>query len=457
MYWSSTTSKSRPRISPNATFQAPFNQESPRGIELPVAVFNENMAARRVLNRVLFTVAGVALAVTLLLFLFIQIEQHVARHRAQRLLADFHSIRLRQSTWQDAQALMQKWHDYGETDGACNESECAYGIELKDSVQYLLDLADKKWPDNLIGFHAQRALERLGAHRSELQVGFIVQDGKIVRSSTAFVVQVPFYVAGPHDLLGVEAQTRSVLRADRPSRFREDWAYGYDEQLADHPDYKASSAPGCIRREGCEMAEVTYTPFLAPSEIERLTSFNLDCMTRLRSCTTVEDMLPAAKPWDLSETSWLFSGPAAPQLPPHACTTTPRVLGRDKEVALEVEAISTETKLHPASPYTPAESYETSAVKLLRVLKGPAVQRPGETLTVRPFAQTSSYGGSHLSEHLLPHHRYIVLSEVENFHKEENVINSNWCGVIEDTPSALAAVLEGASQVDVLRRSEHVR
>lgn len=416
------------------------------------------MPVRRAVRRILVSILATALGFLFLAFLLIQIEQHILRHRAQRLLADFHSIRLRQSTWSDAQSLIHKWYDFGEADGKCTETQCAYAIRLKDGITWLADIAGENWNDRLVRFHAYQLLERLGAHPSDLAITFIVQDGRIVRSSAFFEVQVPPHTTRTADDYGfaliIAAKTRSVLREHPDSKLTNGWILGDEEQLADHPDYKAGR-PGGYKI--CEMGEITYTPFLAPSEIERLTSFNLDCMTRFRSCRTIEDILPAAKPWHLYDEDATAPGPNTPRPPSHPCTTAPRALGRDTQIALEVEAITMGTKLHPAKPpYTPAESYETSTVHLLRVLKGSSIQLPGENFLVRPFATTSPYDRPHQSEHLLPHHRYIVLFDADRFNKEEDVIATDWCGVLDDIPSVVASINEGLSQIDTLRRSEIV-
>ncbi len=421
-------------------------------------VSKNTMAARRVLKRILLTIVTIALAIPLLLLLSIQVEQRVVRHRAERLLTDFHSIRLRQSAWQDAQNLMQKWSEYGEADGPCNASQCGYAIQLKDSVVHLAELANEKWNERLVRFRFYRALQKLGAHASEVHVDFIVQDGKIVRTSTYFEVQVPPFTLRPDVdygfALGVDAKTRSVLQGSGHSKTQDDWVPGGDEQLADHPDYKVGRPGGCL---GCLFGDITYTPFLAPSEIERLTSFDLACMTRFRSCRTLEDILPAAEPWHLYHEDDIVPGPHTPPPSSHACTTTPRALARDAQTALEVEATTTSTKLHPARPpYIPADSYETSTVRVLRVLKGSPVQHSGDNVTVRPFTAISNDYYPHLSEHLLPHHRYIILFDDDNFNKQEDVIATPWCGVLEDTAPVLTAINEGLSQVDTLRRAENV-
>jgi hypothetical protein len=52
---------------------------------------------------------AVVLSLVLLTFLAVQIQQRTLRWRAERLSADMHQIRLYQSTWADAQRLMNRW------------------------------------------------------------------------------------------------------------------------------------------------------------------------------------------------------------------------------------------------------------------------------------------------------------------------------------------------------------
>jgi hypothetical protein len=72
---------------------------------------------------------------------------------------------------------------------------------------------------------------------------------------------------------------------------------GGDEQLADHPYYKAGRPGGCDAN--CEEAVVTYSTRTPSSEIDRLTSFNFSCLTQFSSCMELDQLLPAAKDWHL--------------------------------------------------------------------------------------------------------------------------------------------------------------
>jgi hypothetical protein len=71
----------------------------------------------------------VVLSLVLIAFLAVQIQQRMLRCRAERLLADMHQIRLYQSTWADAQRLMNRWGAWGRYNGGCT-SEKLY-------IQYL--------------------------------------------------------------------------------------------------------------------------------------------------------------------------------------------------------------------------------------------------------------------------------------------------------------------------------
>src|SRR5580692_8301208 len=89
--------------------------------------------------RILRAVCLSTLALLLVAFASVQIEQHLLRHRAERLLADFQSIRLHQSTWADAQTLMTRWGAWGHYDGQCSAADCAYTITLADPLNRLSD------------------------------------------------------------------------------------------------------------------------------------------------------------------------------------------------------------------------------------------------------------------------------------------------------------------------------
>src|ERR1700733_1926233 len=88
-------------------------------------------------------VLPIAIAVSLTLFLaaiaFVQIPQYVMRHRAEQLLQDFQEIDLHETTWSDAEILMQRWSQWGHSNGPCSATDCQYEITLESAATKFFD------------------------------------------------------------------------------------------------------------------------------------------------------------------------------------------------------------------------------------------------------------------------------------------------------------------------------
>ena len=67
------------------------------------------MAYGRVVFRVTRAIAISLCTLLLIALAFVQYKDHIIRRRSERLLADFQSVHLNQTTWPEAQALMQRW------------------------------------------------------------------------------------------------------------------------------------------------------------------------------------------------------------------------------------------------------------------------------------------------------------------------------------------------------------
>jgi hypothetical protein len=88
------------------------------------------MTVRRLAVRVVRFAGGVVISLVLLTFLAVQIQQRTLRWRAERLSADMHQLYLYQSTWADAQRLMNRWGAWGYYDGSCTAASCKYEITM---------------------------------------------------------------------------------------------------------------------------------------------------------------------------------------------------------------------------------------------------------------------------------------------------------------------------------------
>ena len=102
------------------------------------------MTFRKWAERFVLFAGGVVLALVLVAFLAVQIQQRTLRWHAERLMADMHQIRLYQSTWADAQRLMHRWGAWGHYDGSCTAANCKYEIELANIASYYRHVPDRK-------------------------------------------------------------------------------------------------------------------------------------------------------------------------------------------------------------------------------------------------------------------------------------------------------------------------
>lgn len=406
------------------------------------------MRLRRLLLRILGYTLLATLSLLLVAFLVTQIQQHIFRHRAERLLADFHTIHLRETTWSEAQTLMQRWQKYGHADGPCNASTCGYATVLQDPI-WGFDEHGSEWVYSALStLQLLRLYEHLGSKSPRFIVDFIVQDGHIVRASASLMISVAPRNGDEFGYgLGAGARALSSLNGNIRRHKEHVSIFGDDDQLAQHPDYKAGRPGGC---KICELGLITYTPYLAQAEVNRLTSFNLNCITNFYACTDPADILPALKPFQL----YPQESPT-PEPPEHPCSTSVRALGRDAEDVLEVEVQSVTKQVDPES-YPDNTLHESASVKVLRVLKTSYGDVFPSTFQVQPYTLFRQ-PESPVSEHTKPGDRHYLLinsrDDAPNFYR---AIHLQKCAVLPHTPETLADLQTGIAQNDHLTRSELV-
>jgi hypothetical protein len=90
------------------------------------------------LGRLLRNAGVVVLALIAGLAVFVQIQQHIFRWRAERLLADMRELQSHKSTWVDAQKIMERWGAWGSYEGACAAERCEYRLIIVDTISALV-------------------------------------------------------------------------------------------------------------------------------------------------------------------------------------------------------------------------------------------------------------------------------------------------------------------------------
>jgi hypothetical protein len=415
------------------------------------------MTLRKWAVRIACLSGGLFLSLVLLALLAVQVQQRMLRWRAERLSADMHQISLYQSTWTDAQRLMNRWGAWGHYDGSCTAASCKYEIEI-DSISHNNPRIPRHvWLDWLLMHDRFNLYQWFGGRSSAFYTSFTVHDGTIWRESTTMGVSVPrkrkkryIGVDAILDLgdidkslsIGAVSYQRLRRTLENPFVFM-----GGAEQLDNHPYYKVGRPGGCMIN--CQIGVVYFSTHTTPAEIARLTSYDFSCFTRFTPCAELEDLLPAAKEWRLYKEDELKQG----LLPETPCADIPPwALARDARYVLAVEALS--TKIVKAHEDYGEYHREVAKVRVASSLKEPAPWLPGAIVSAHLLNWLNDASPSSVDEHWVPGKRYIVFAigndQRDQIVTKDSPLTFERCGVQEDTPEIRRELEKGFAQNDTL-------
>ncbi|MEG9435014.1 hypothetical protein JAO29_02340 [Edaphobacter sp. HDX4] len=391
------------------------------------------------------------LGLLLLLGAILRTQSYLFRRQAENLMADFQTLKLRQTKWPEAASLTRKWGTYGHYQGDCNTSFCRYTIDLRSPVEEMAARYRRAWDNRLI-YPIELSLSRLywllGGRDADLRVTFVVQDAIVLRKSAVFIYQVfsPGNLNNGYALITTSRAT-SRLSSD-------EYLLTYSDQLAKHPYYTYNRPDGC----NCQMARVSFVPDAPESEIRWLTTFNLACLTNFMPCHDLEDIYPASEGWHLydwhRDDGTLGGRPA----PANQENTKLTVLPVECRVpifarAREADQIFSVTSLKESQEQRLIEVDEKATVRLDSVLKGSAEYNPGESIdvitsTFRYYGQFE-YAPLKIETPLTPGKHFLLLS-VQGEKKPEP-LKLERCLVLPDTPEIRAELQRGIVHNDRIR------
>lgn len=387
-----------------------------------------------------------SLLVLVVLFLTLctagELRQRVLVHRASALLSDLHSLRLYQSTWQDAQRMMTRWGGWGHYDGACTPADCMYVITLHDITAPAGSISG--WPSRPMFFLSSfRLLPRQwGGGLRVMQAMFLVQDGLIVRSGISIdMTQSPLAKGAEPVCCGAELILS--VRSQGSLSPVPGWA---ERERSRHPDYTVWRPGGCTF---CLMGRVTYASTISPQEAARLSDFQLSCATRWSSCLTLEELDPAAHAWHLYGPPW--GDPEEPDTRPipAECSLPLYSLGRDARSILSVEALEDGAASHKDHEDTESEK---SRVRILETLKG---EPPTAIGSIRDIVSSAASFGDQPRKppHIVKGKRYLLMPGAD-----ETGVNGfthiTTCGILEDNADSRHELLRGMSMERPLKGFE---
>jgi hypothetical protein len=400
------------------------------------------MVARSTLIRALLRV-GICLVVSfVVLNVFLRVEAYRFQRQAERLMSDIQALKLRQSNWLEAERLISRWGKYGHYEGHCDASFCRYSIGLNSPAMALGNAGFWRHLDNrFVRLTAPFIFDYSGGRLATLLTTIVVQDSVVLRKSAVFIYDVPPTSASSgYSLIATSRATSRLAPYGSP-------LIG-SEQLAEHPFYAVTRPGGC---SSCLMANVIFTPDTPDLEMRRLTTFNLNCITRLRPCRYLEDIYPAAENWHLYDNT-LGGRPSPPNQVhtedapiPLACRVPLFARGRDAGQILSVTALS-ESQERQAG-----EVIEKASVRLNSVLKGETEYNPGELIAVISRSD-SRYSPNEIETPLNPGKQFLLLT----VYRENKLypLELSRCLVLSDTPEIRDQLKAGVAQNDSLRYAD---
>ena len=228
---------------------------------------------------VLVLVAGLAA--------FVQVQQHLLRWRAERLLADIREIQMGKSNWADAQRLMTRWGAWGGWEGSCTAKRCDYQIVMEDSFRalpaFFIPSGQLRIAPRTCCHWLWKPYMALGGRLSQVNARLEIKEGVVWAKS--YFVEIGTFKRIPGESEPVSYSL--VGNAVGMTSFQ----FDFRPHLLAHPEYLVGRPSGC---EGCVLIYSHFSPFADPVIVHQLLDFNLDCLTRLHPCETVAELMPSA-------------------------------------------------------------------------------------------------------------------------------------------------------------------
>lgn len=264
-----------------------------------------------------------ALTILLALLLYVQVSQHLLRHRAERLHAEILALQLHPGTFADIQRLQKEWGAFAEHKGECTPHHCILEIEFKDS---LLRLA--KWlPPSGFWFQPNFLIalsSAFGGHPAKIGGNVRIHDDRVWEADFYEMI-----FTGPG--VGRNRSTPYAVIAGTHISPRLGSAQAAASYQVLQRGYDATFVLICL---GCEETWVRFTPTTDPNLVRKFNLFNDSCLTRWSSCKHPDDLAPNI----FAEAHSYDDSPEVDE--PTSCLISPSLMAREASEILLVRALS---------------------------------------------------------------------------------------------------------------------
>jgi hypothetical protein len=316
------------------------------------------------------------LVLLLAIILYIPIQQHLLRNRAERLHAEILALQLHPGTFADVQRMQKTWGAYAHYDGPCTQRHCIYSITLKDLFLWWTNKHPGDGEHSLFPIGVFKAYAFFGGHPTQVGATIRVRDNRMWGAD--FAVEVFTYPGTGRNegqvyavLVGINSGTRlfrrhEFIRTDLLSK-----------------GFRTTAELQCL---GCQVVDVNLTHQTDPKDIERFNRLDLSCITRWHPCKHPQEMAPEL--WMQA----LHDKPVEDRLhenDPEVCTLSPSILAREANDIALVKVLSVEAIRDSDT----TQVSQRATVQILQLLKNgrsyPTTDPPGFAVppgSIRPEA-----------------------------------------------------------------------
>jgi hypothetical protein len=380
---------------------------------------------RRVIRIAAFSI----LVLVAVMAISVQVQQHILRWRAERLLSDIRALQLGKSTWADAQKIMYRWGVWGFYEGSCTEKRCTYQIAFRDSSRAFPVVSEPN--GNLHSEPQQRnawilkAYQILGGRSAMVAARVEVINGFIWGKDYELSLNIPGESSSNEEgyILGTDAET--VWKTKDLDAFIK----------TNHPEYMIEKAPIC---SGCELVFARFTPFADPQIIASLFDFNLGCLTHLILCRHPDEIAPNM--WKRAEEDKRDSKVVENAVSSNPCTMSREFLGRDQENVVIAEVVESKVE-HRLKDF-----WSASTFLLVQRLKRADFWDVGDVRQANTSAYDISTWETGRPGLFKPGSKVILVFESPGQFTAKGWIDLDFCNILPATEDNLAAVMRGVRQ-----------
>jgi len=366
------------------------------------------------------------LSILFVLFALVQFQQHLLRHRAEKLAADIAYLRDHPGNWSDLQRMQQRWGAFAHYDGTCNPQHCDYHI-------YISDFLDRQRIET-VPLWLLKAYIRLGGRPSWVDAELRLTQNHLWGYHFNLATGITSMVTGLDDgfVLGIDTAFGPRLFSP-PHRSEISAAVYRDRYRIDQP----SRCMFCIEKW------LAITPSTPKANRDRLAVINFSCITRFHPCTGIADIAPGVEAQDRAETTspQQLKDPRDAYRDPR-CEVPLSTRATEADNIMAIDILSSDVSKDVEGKI---DSYMTNA-RVIEPLKnafnfhmGATARFYGDTSRLNPLPTAASL------DKLLPlttDSHYIVLFQ-HPFPINGTSFDLEECSAVLDTPQARAEIAKG--------------